>query len=87
MIQALFLLSVVAGALTLGAAIGIARTHWRLDIEPYRERYSFSVLRRPSSYVQPDWVGSVRVLALVGCCLIAVAVGCLTYQLAVDLAR
>jgi hypothetical protein len=87
MIQGLFLLSVVVAPLTLVAAIVIARMHRRNDIGPYRERYVFSVLRRPVSYVQPDWVRPVRVLALAGCCLIAVAIGCLIYQLAVDLTR
>ncbi|HXX83509.1 MAG TPA: hypothetical protein VEN29_05955 [Casimicrobiaceae bacterium] len=87
MIQALFLMSVIVGPLTLVAAIVIARMHWRLGIGPYREGYAFRVLARPSSYVQPDWIGSVRALALVGCCFIAVATGSLIYPLAVALAR
>ena len=87
MIQALFLLSVIAGALTLVAAIFTARMHWRLDIGPYHERYAWRVLRRPGSYVQQEWVGSVQALALVGCCLVAVAIGSLIYQAAVDWMR
>lgn len=83
--QALFLVSVLAGTAPLIAAIGIARWHWRVDSVPYRETYAFSVLRRPASYVSPGWVGPVRALALVGSCLIALAVGCLAYQLLVDL--
>jgi hypothetical protein len=87
MSQGLFLTSVIAAALALVAANGIARMHWRSDIGPYRERYAFSILHRPGSYVQPDWVGSVRALAIVGCCFVAVACGCLIYQVALDLTR
>ena len=87
MIQALFLVSVVAAPFTLLAAIMIARMHWRLDIGPYREGYAFRILARPSSYVQPDWVGSVRALALAGGSLLATSFGSLVYQLAVALAR
>ena len=84
-VQALFLVSVLAGTGALIAAIAIARCHWRLDVAPYRETYAFSVLRHPASYVTPDWVRSVRTRALVGMCLMALAVGCLSYQLVVDL--
>jgi hypothetical protein len=87
MIEGLFLTSVVAAALVLVAAIALARMHWRSDIGPYRERYAFSILRRPGSYVQPDWVRPVRTLAVVGCSFVAVACGCLIYRVALDLTR
>ena len=84
MLQATFLVTVIAGALTLVAAVGTARMHWRVDVTPYRETYAFNVLRHPAAYVRPQWAAKVRILAIVGVCLLVLAVGCLAFQLAID---
>ena len=83
-VQAIFLVSVIAGALMLVGAVGVARMHWRADCLPYRETYAFALLRRPASFVDAAWVRRVRALSLAGSCLLAIAIGCLVYQLLVD---
>ncbi len=81
MAQALFLTSVLAGAVSLVAAIGVARLHWRPDLAPFsRHTNALNVLARPASYAHPVALRVIRMLTLVGCKLFGVALVCLVFE-------
>ena len=86
MVQAVFLVSVLAGVASLVAAISVTRFHWRSDIAPYsRQTSAFKVLARPQSYAMASALGVIRTLTLIGYGLLAVAILCIAYQLLNDL--
>jgi hypothetical protein len=85
-VQTVFLVSVLGGVVSLVAAVGIARTHWRTDVARFSsETNALNVLLRPASYVASG-LGAIRTLTLLGCGLLGVALLCLVYELLVSLA-
>jgi hypothetical protein len=86
-VQGVFLVSVLGGATSLIAAIGVARSHWRPDVAPFgRQANAFKVLARPESYAVASVLGVIRGLTTFGYGLLGIAVFCLAYQFLKDLA-
>ena len=88
MAQAIFLTSVLGAVVSLVAAIGVARLHWRTDVAPFgRDTNTVKVLARPACFARPSALGAIRTLTVLGCALFAVALGCLIYQFYADVVR
>ena len=88
MVQALFLVSVLGGAASLVAAIGVARANWREDVAPFgRQTSARRVLARPESYAEASVLSLIRTLTTIGFGCLGVAILCIAYQFLKDWGR
>lgn len=86
--QTVFLVSLLAGNISLVGALGAARWNWRKDIPPFgRQSEVADILLHPDRYAAPRAIPLIRVLGLVGSVLLIIVIASLAYQVAADIRR